>query len=298
MKLTPLDIRHKEFRRGMRGYTDTDVDEFLDQVADEFERVFKENIELSERIEALQEQIGHYRTIEETLQKTLITAQQSAEEMKASAQKEAQLILRDADLRAKDVVSDAERKARDTLSEAYSSKQAVEKETVVLRNAEADFRFRFRQMLEGYVAQLNQTDDAAGRGGEFTRQAEILKATLETENLLEEDTFAGMARARPVADTASAGVDQSLAAVPPTRAWWEPPPVPAVEEPPAGSLAAGPFTAPPRTRKDEGEDTQAMAPPADELEASTDDPQETALSSDEELLADVDDAVGDNEFKW
>ena len=38
MKLTPLDIRHKEFKRGMRGYTEVDVDEFLDNVADEFER--------------------------------------------------------------------------------------------------------------------------------------------------------------------------------------------------------------------------------------------------------------------
>ena len=46
MKLTPLDIRHKEFKRGMRGYVDGEVDEFLDEVADEFERLFKENIEL------------------------------------------------------------------------------------------------------------------------------------------------------------------------------------------------------------------------------------------------------------
>ena len=44
MKLTPLDIRHKEFKRGMRGYVDSEVDEFLDDIADEFERLFRENI--------------------------------------------------------------------------------------------------------------------------------------------------------------------------------------------------------------------------------------------------------------
>ena len=49
MKLTPLDIRHKEFKRGMRGYADVEVDEFLDQVADEYERMFKENIDLQDR---------------------------------------------------------------------------------------------------------------------------------------------------------------------------------------------------------------------------------------------------------
>ena len=53
MKLTPLDIRHKEFKRGMRGYADVEVDEFLDQVADEYERLFKENIDLQDRVEAL-----------------------------------------------------------------------------------------------------------------------------------------------------------------------------------------------------------------------------------------------------
>ena len=88
MKLTPLDIRHKEFKRGMRGYVDGEVDEFLDEVADEFERLFKENIELSERCEGLQEKIDQYRNLEETLQNTLVAAQRSAEELKANAQKE------------------------------------------------------------------------------------------------------------------------------------------------------------------------------------------------------------------
>ena len=59
MKLTPLDIRHKEFKRGMRGYVDSEVDEFLDDIADEFERLFRENIELGEKAEALEEKISH-----------------------------------------------------------------------------------------------------------------------------------------------------------------------------------------------------------------------------------------------
>ncbi|MCE5191758.1 MAG: DivIVA domain-containing protein, partial [Actinomycetia bacterium] len=42
MKLTPLDIHHKEFGRSLRGYNEAEVDEFLDQVADELERLFKE----------------------------------------------------------------------------------------------------------------------------------------------------------------------------------------------------------------------------------------------------------------
>ena len=187
MKLTPLDIRHKEFKRGMRGYTEVDVDEFLDNVADEFERVFKENIELSERLDALQEQINHYRNIEETLQKPLVSAQQTAEGVKSSADKESQLILRDADMQARDLVGEAERKARDLGNEAYVTKQAIEKETVVLQNAEADFRFKFRQLLEGYLKQIGAFDGTAReRAGQFERRVEELKGAIASGGTTEE----------------------------------------------------------------------------------------------------------------
>lgn len=297
MKLTPLDIRHKQFKRGMRGYGDAEVDEFLDQVAEEFERVFKENIDLAERLETLQEQIGHYRTIEETLQKTLISAQQSAEEMKASAQKEAQLILRDAELRARDLVSDAERKARDTLNDAYTSKQTVEKETVVLRNTEADFRFKFRQMLEGFLAQVTEADSLHARAADFAKNAEMLKAAIDTELLPadggEIEEIEEAAPAEPlVTPVGQAGVAGG-------RPWWEPPPVPSLEEPPPGSRAAQPFPPPPGPRREEGEDTEALTGPQPAVglpdeEAAAED----AKNRDVAFLADVDETVGDNEFKW
>ncbi len=160
MKLTPLDVRHKEFKRGMRGYADDEVDEFLDEVADEFERIFKENIDLSERVEGLEERIAHYRMLEETLQKTLVSAQQSAEELKANATKEAQLILRDAELKARQMVNDS-----------YADKQRMEKNVVILKNAQEEFRFKFR----GLLGRLHEAADGArpGRQGahERVRQA-------------------------------------------------------------------------------------------------------------------------------
>jgi len=167
MKLTPLDIRHKEFKRGMRGYVDGEVDEFLDEVADEFERLFKENIELSERGEALQEKIDHYRSLEETLQNTLVAAQRSAEELRANAQKEAQLML-----------SEAELKARQMVNESYADKQAVEKQIVVLRSSEEDFRFKFRSLLEGYVKQLSEIDDRSRKAGQFATPTEQIEEAM------------------------------------------------------------------------------------------------------------------------
>ncbi|MDI6816665.1 MAG: DivIVA domain-containing protein, partial [Actinomycetota bacterium] len=72
MKLTPLDIHHKEFHRAIRGYNEEEVDKFLDEVAEEFERVFKESIELKEQLEKAKLELDGYQGMEKTLQNTLL----------------------------------------------------------------------------------------------------------------------------------------------------------------------------------------------------------------------------------
>ena len=152
MKLTPLDIRHKEFRRGLRGYSDEEVDVFLDEVADEFERLFQESIDLKERNERLDEQVSQYISLKETLQKTLISAQQQSDETKANARKEAELILRDADL-----------KSRDIVNEAYSEKQRVQQALIQLKQVEEDYRLKFRSLLERHLNSLSKDDASEER---------------------------------------------------------------------------------------------------------------------------------------
>jgi cell division initiation protein len=250
MKLTPLDIRHKDFKRGMRGYVDTEVDTFLDEIADEFERLFKENIELSERCEVLQEKIDHYRSLEDTLQKTLVSAQRSAEELKMNAQKEAQLILHEAEL-----------KARQMVNESYADKQGIEKQLVVMRSSEEDFRFRFRSLLEGYLNQLGSIDEAAGKEGGLAGQAEEIKRTLAAEQ-----PPAAAARPRPPAPQA-------------------PPAVVEVVQPPAS--VADPAPPPPAAHPIH------EAPAVPEPVAPS-----PALDEPDDLLADVESEVDDNEFKW
>ncbi|HZJ02682.1 MAG TPA: DivIVA domain-containing protein [Thermoleophilia bacterium] len=157
MKLTPLDIRHKEFRRAVRGYSDEDVDVFLDEVADEFERVFQQNIELQDRLERLEQQVQQYESLRETLQNTLVSAQQQADETKANAHKEAELILKDAEL-----------KGRDLVNQSYTDKQRVQQALIQLRQIEEDFRFKFRSLLEAHLSLLTE-DEASGERGEFQR---------------------------------------------------------------------------------------------------------------------------------
>jgi len=60
--ITPLDIQNKEFRRSIRGYNEAEVDEFLDEVMKDFEKLYKENMELKDKILVLNEQIDRYNS--------------------------------------------------------------------------------------------------------------------------------------------------------------------------------------------------------------------------------------------
>ena len=91
-----MDINNKEFKRVLRGYCPEEVDEFLDQIVEEYEILFKENTALKEKLENSNDKIEHYSKIENTIQNTLLLAQNTAEQAKANAQKEADVIIKSA----------------------------------------------------------------------------------------------------------------------------------------------------------------------------------------------------------
>ena len=101
MKLTPMDINNKEFKRVLRGYSPEEVDEFLDEVVESYEELFKEKSKLEEKLAAASEQINHYSKIETTIQNTLLLAQNAADSAKETAQREADLMLKNANEAAK-----------------------------------------------------------------------------------------------------------------------------------------------------------------------------------------------------
>lgn len=87
MPLTPLDIHNKEFAKTFRGYDEDEVNEFLDQVIKDYEIIIREKRELENRVKELEEKLKHFSSIEETLNKSIVVAQEAAEEVKGSAQK-------------------------------------------------------------------------------------------------------------------------------------------------------------------------------------------------------------------
>ncbi len=169
MKLTPLDIHHKEFSHSLRGYNETEVDEFLDQVADELERLFKENIDLNEKIEIADEKVRGYQDMERTLHNTLVSAQKSAEDIIAKAEHEAAVVLKDAEVKAKEVIHGA-----------LQQKQKATNDLMRIKQSEEEFRLRFKDLLDKHlrsVGEIELPEDVrlltGQAGGETVAEVEI-----------------------------------------------------------------------------------------------------------------------------
>lgn len=145
MPLSPLDIHNKEFSRRLRGYDEDEVNEFLDQIIKDYEAMIRENKELQNQVAALQEKLSHFANIEETLSKTIIVAQEAADELKNNAKKEAQLIVKEAEKNADRIIND---------SLAKSRKVALEVEE--LKKQAAIYRARFRALVETQLDLLSK----------------------------------------------------------------------------------------------------------------------------------------------
>ena len=92
--ITPLDIENKKFaKQMMNGYSVEEVDDFLDELGVDYAKKYKELNEANKQIEDLNNSLEHYKTIETTLQNTLLMAQSTAEEVKNVAKQQADQIL-------------------------------------------------------------------------------------------------------------------------------------------------------------------------------------------------------------
>ena len=105
--ITPLDIENKKFsKQMMNGYSVEEVDEFLDDLTIDYEKAYKQSTELKTRVDELESSLLHYKTIEDTLQNTLVMAQTTAEEVKDVARQQAEQIIKEAEGNARKSVDD------------------------------------------------------------------------------------------------------------------------------------------------------------------------------------------------
>ena len=113
MKVSPLSIKKQEFKRGLRGYDQEEVQAFLEKLADEFEILQKENDSLKTELDKANARLDEFRKIEKNLQLTLLKAQESSSRSIESTKKQAGLIIKEAEIKASQILEKARENANE-----------------------------------------------------------------------------------------------------------------------------------------------------------------------------------------
>ena len=111
--LTPLEIQKQTFSRVLKGYHADEVRAYLHLVAEEIERLLRENDRLQRDVTMLREDVEDHTNRERILKDTLLSAQKVAEDLTANARKEAELIVKDAELLSERLISQAQQRVAD-----------------------------------------------------------------------------------------------------------------------------------------------------------------------------------------
>jgi cell division initiation protein len=147
MAYTPVEIRHVQLKRGLRGYKRDHVDALLEEVSSSFEQVWRERADLADRVEHLEGELVRFRELESLLRTTLVSAERAATELKGQAKREADLIMSEARSEARQITREAQqrreflatetRRARSLLRAALDALDEAEPGSAARREAEA-----------------------------------------------------------------------------------------------------------------------------------------------------------------
>jgi cell division initiation protein len=157
--LTPLDIQKIEFKRAFRGYSEDEVDAFLDLVVQDYENLIRENQELREKVAQTEQSMARYREIEEAIKNTMVMAQKNTSELRQNAEKEAVLLLDRTRLEADQLTREAEREAASLMREAEKKLKQVVEEYHRIQSEARIFKVRFRSLLEAQVKALESEEE-------------------------------------------------------------------------------------------------------------------------------------------
>ncbi|PWU19080.1 MAG: cell division protein DivIVA [Bdellovibrio sp.] len=145
MKISPIDIRHKQFGRGLWGLNEEEVIEFIQQVAHEMESLILERNSLRDSIREKDLALTDMRERDRVLQSTIHTAGQMSEKIRADAEREAKLVVADAQQKAEIITRDS----RDSLKKIYQ-------EISDLKRTRLQFEANLKALAQAHLTLLEQ----------------------------------------------------------------------------------------------------------------------------------------------
>ena len=146
--ITPLDIENKKFNKQMmNGYNVEEVDEFLDELVEDYGKNYKDLATMTAKVEELNNSLNHYKNIETTLQNTLVMAQTTAEEVKNVAKQQSEQIIGEAKKEAEEIVKTSKESSRKTLDELENQINIKEKELDDLKKQFDIYKAKMESLL-------------------------------------------------------------------------------------------------------------------------------------------------------
>ncbi len=168
--ITPIEIQNKTFKSGGLGYDKRDVDQFMKELLSSYESIYRENVEMRDKISSLTDALQQYKYIEKTLQKALVLAEKTAEDTKQLAQKEAKRIEKEAQLKYQIVLGDAKNELN-----------RIHKQTIKLMQQYEMYRAQFKNLAnaqieliesESFGLSIANVDELLGEPAEEEKAAE------------------------------------------------------------------------------------------------------------------------------
>ena len=146
--ITPSDIENKEFRRVKKGFDPDEVDEFLDLIIVDMEKLIKENRRLKDELAKVSSQVDKHVNSESTVYETLAAAKQLMNDIAASAERRAEILLKNAELQA-DMIT---REAKENISRYTDEGNRLMSRVDLLRE-------RYRSMLKDELDRVNEDNN-------------------------------------------------------------------------------------------------------------------------------------------
>jgi cell division initiation protein len=138
MTITPVELHHITFKRGLLGYRRKPVDDLIVEIADSFEEVWRQRADFADRIEQLEGELSRHRDLETLLRTTLVSAERSAHELKDQAKREAELVMSEAHAEARAVTRAAATERERLHAEARKVRALLEAALDAVEDAEPD----------------------------------------------------------------------------------------------------------------------------------------------------------------
>ena len=184
MTLTPLDIHNKEFHVKLRGYDQDEVNDFLDQIIKDYENTLKENDRLADSLQQNKEKLKYFNDLKDSLNQSIIVAQEAADKVKANSQKEAEIINHEAQKQGQDIIDQANAKAKHIIDEASRKAKKIAIETDDLKKQARIFRQRLQVMMESQLEVIKGSDwDEILKQGDVSSFEEIQDAIRHDDSL-------------------------------------------------------------------------------------------------------------------